>query len=350
MKKLLTFLLLVLLTTPAFAQYEQDVKSIDSIIEALYEVISGPAGEQRDWDRFEYLFIEDGRLMPTGQNQQGEVVYRNWGVKEYVERVDQSFLDNGFFELEVSREVEDYRNIAHVFSTYKSMRTEGGEVFARGINSIQLLWDNERWWIVSVFWSPENAEYPVPSKYQKGEWQSLFDGESFDGWKANETWDTFSIEDGAIKVNGVRSHLYYEGAIGNHNFTDFEFKAKVMTQEGANSGIFFHTKYQNPGWPNYGYEAQVNNTFEGDERRTASLYNVDDNTEIVFPDDEWMDYYIKVEGDHVIIKINDQVITDYKETADRKTQTIRFSSGTFALQGHDPGSTVYFKDIYVREL
>lgn len=350
MKKILILCIVLLSSTSAFAQYEDDVQSIDSIIAALYDVISGPAGEQRDWDRFKNLFIEEGRLMPTGQNQQGEASYRVWSAVEYAEQVNQHFLENGFFEEEVSRETEQYRNIAHVFSTYKSMRTEGGETFAQGINSIQLFYDNTRWWVVSVFWAPGSEAAPVPSKYQKGEWFSLFDGESFDGWKANETWDTFSIEDGAIKVNGVRSHLFYNGSVANHNFTDFEFKAKVMTRNNSNSGIFFHTKYQSTGWPSNGYEAQVNNSYNSDPRRTASLYNVDDNTELTFPDDEWFDYYIKVEGKHVIVKINGETITDYYETEDRATETIRLSSGTFALQGHDPGSTVFFKDIYVREL
>ena len=349
MKLFFVFLILAVSSTGAFAQYEEDVTSIDSIIEALYASISGPAGQERDWDRFKNLFIPEAKLIPTGQRQDGSVGYTAWGVEEYIERVRPQFLQTGFFEDEISRETEQFGNIAHVFSTYKSMREEGGDVFARGINSFQLLWDVERWWVVSVYWSAENANHPIPSEYLKGEWISLFDGETFEGWVANETDETFSIENGAIKINGVRSHLFYNGPVGNHNFTDFEFKAKVMTDNNSNSGIFFHTKFQPEGWPRHGYEAQVNNTYDADPRRTASLYSFDDNTEITFPDHEWMDYYIKVQGNHVVITINGQKIIDFYEP-EGLTRTQRLSSGTFALQGHDPGSTVWFKDIYVREL
>lgn len=187
----------------------------------------------------------------------------------------------------------------------------------------------------------------VPSSDLESEWISLFDGESFEGWKKNEHPETFSIENGMIKAHGERSHLFYDGP--DHDFKDFEFRAKVMTKANSNSGIFIHTKYQEKGWPSHGYEAQVNNSYDVDPRRTASLYAVDDNTEITFPDDEWMDYYIKVESKHIVISVNDQVITDYTEP-EGLIGTRKLSSGTFALQGHDPGSTVYYKDIYVRKL
>lgn len=182
------------------------------------------------------------------------------------------------------------------------------------------------------------------------EWISLFDGESFDGWKAAENPETFSIEDGKIVVDGPRAHLFYMGSVENHDFDNFVFKADVMTMPGANSGIFFHTKYQEEGWPAHGYEAQVNNTFKHDPRRTASLYNVDDNTEAVFPDNEWFTMTIRVEGQHITIMVNDETITDYTEpdNVDRGTNVL--SSGTFALQGHDPDSKVYFKNIRVKPL
>lgn len=182
------------------------------------------------------------------------------------------------------------------------------------------------------------------------EWISLFDGESFDDWKAVENPETFSIEDGKIVVHGPRAHLFYLGSVENHDFDDFVFKADVMTMPGANSGIFFHTKYQEEGWPAHGYEAQVNNTFEHDPRRTASLYNVDDNTEITFPDNEWFTMTIRVEGRHITIMVDDQTITDYTEPDDVDRGTNVLSSGTFALQGHDPESKVYFKNIRVKPL
>lgn len=182
------------------------------------------------------------------------------------------------------------------------------------------------------------------------QWISLFDGESFDGWKAAENPETFFIEDGKIVAHGPRAHLFYMGSVENHRFDDFIFKADVMTTPDSNSGIFFHTKYQEEGWPAHGYEAQINNTYEHDPRRTASLYNVDDNTEITFPDNEWFTMTIRVEGQQITIMVGDNIITRYTEPEDVDRGTNVLSSGTFALQGHDPDSIVYFKNIRVKPL
>ena len=184
-------------------------------------------------------------------------------------------------------------------------------------------------------------------------WVSLFDGKTLNGWQASEKPGTFSIEDGAIKVAGPRSHLYYEGPVMNHDFKNFEFKADVMTKPGSNSGIYFHTAYQENGWPSKGYEVQVNNSHT-DWRRTGSLYGVDDVKQVYVKDNEWYTEYIKVVGKHVTIKLNDKVVVDYTEP-DSIAEKVpvggrRISSGTFALQGHDPGSTVYFKNIMVKPL
>ena len=184
-------------------------------------------------------------------------------------------------------------------------------------------------------------------------WVSLFDGKSLDGWKFSEQPGTFSLEDGAIKVAGVRSHLYYEGPVLNHNFTNFEFKAKVMTKPGSNSGIYFHTAYQEKGFPDKGFEVQVNNS-HSDWKRTAGLYDIKDVKETYVKDDEWFTEYIKVEGKHVITKINDIVVCDWTQPdgfVPPKGHAERIiSNGTFALQGHDPKSIVFFKDIMVRPL
>lgn len=166
MKKVSVLVLLLTIgSLNAFAQYEDDVKSIDSITEALYASISGEKGVERDWDRFKNLFIPEAYLMPTGVTQEGEVVYRRWGIDEYIERVDKSFLENGFLEVEISKEVDQFRNIAHVFTTYESRRTKDGDIIARGINSVQLFYDDNRWWIVSVFWSPESPDHQIPAEY-----------------------------------------------------------------------------------------------------------------------------------------------------------------------------------------
>jgi hypothetical protein len=188
-------------------------------------------------------------------------------------------------------------------------------------------------------------------KKEKG-FVSLFDGKTFSGWKVNEEHpSTFSIEDGTIKVAGERTHLFYDGTVSNHDFKNFELKLKAKTMPGSNSGIFIHTIYQAMGWPNKGYEVQVNQTHD-DWRKTGSLYSVSDVKENLVKDNEWYEYDITVKGKHIVIKINDKVAVDYTEPdtlpADRGQK--HFSSGTFALQGHDPKSVAYFKDIEVKIL
>jgi hypothetical protein len=185
-------------------------------------------------------------------------------------------------------------------------------------------------------------------------WESLFNGKDLSNWKVTqENPGSITVKDGMIVINGPRAHAFYNGEIADHNFTNFEFKAKVKTMPKANSGIYFHTKYQDEGWPYAGYEAQVNNT-HGDWRKTGSLYAIKDNREIPAKDGEWFDYFIKVEGHRVWIKINGELVTDYTqpEKPDHlKDYPGRFiSSGTFALQAHDPGSVVYYKDLQVRTM
>ncbi len=184
-------------------------------------------------------------------------------------------------------------------------------------------------------------------------WMSLFNGKSLDGWKVGENASTFSVEDGTIKVAGPRAHLFYAGDVENHNFQNFEFKASVMTKPGANSGIYIHTQYQEDGWPMQGYEVQVNNSQE-DWKRTGSLYGIVDIRENYAKDNEWYTEYIKVEGKRIIIRINDTVVVDYTQPEHPKREGGEVNrvlkGGTFALQGHDPGSVVYYKDIMVRPL
>lgn len=184
-------------------------------------------------------------------------------------------------------------------------------------------------------------------------WISLFNGENLDGWKVGENASTFSVVDGTIKVAGPKAHLFYDGEVENHDFKNFEFKASVMTKPGANSGIYIHTQYQEKDWPKYGYEVQVNNT-QTDWRRTGSLYGIVDVKENYASDDKWYTEYVKVEGNRIIVKINDIVVVDYTEPENplREGNGIYrvLKSGTFALQGHDPGSVVYYKDIMVRPL
>lgn len=185
------------------------------------------------------------------------------------------------------------------------------------------------------------------------DWVLLFDGETLDGWKANENTETFSVKDGKIVADGPRSHLFYTGDVENHNFTDFEFKADIMTTPGSNSGIYFHTEYQETGWPAKGYEAQVNNTGT-DPRRTASLYAVKDVAEAPAEDGEWFTMHIKVQGKQIVISVDGETMVEYTEpdNVERSEDMAGrvLSSGTFALQGHDPESVVYYKNLMVKPL
>ncbi|HEX8313030.1 MAG TPA: DUF1080 domain-containing protein [Chthoniobacteraceae bacterium] len=183
----------------------------------------------------------------------------------------------------------------------------------------------------------------------KDGWVPLFDGKSLEGWKANENPQTFSVKDGVLIVKGDRSHLFYNGPVQNHEFKNFEFKAEVQTKAKANSGIFIHTGFQESGWPSKGYEIQVNNT-HGDPKKTAGVYGVKDNAEAPAKDDEWFTIHVKVEGKRIITKVNDKQIIDFTEPADLGNTTRKLSSGTFAIQGHDPGSEVHYRNISVKPL
>src|SRR4051812_10360396 len=182
---------------------------------------------------------------------------------------------------------------------------------------------------------------------------TLFDGKSLDGWKANEDPGTFKLEDGKLVVNGNRSHLFYVGPVQNHDFKNFHLRAQIMTFEHANSGVYFHTAYQDKDWPAKGFEVQVNNTHQ-DPKKTAGLYNIKDNFEAPAKDGEWFTMEVIVQGKHVVTKVNGKTITDWTEpepAAPPKANPGRFiASGTFAIQGHDPGSKVMYKSIEVKPL
>src|SRR5690606_8955786 len=158
-------------------------------------------------------------------------------------------------------------------------------------------------------------EVMAQNKEENEGWISLWDGKTFDGWKASENPASFSIVDGTIKVDGPRAHLFYVGPVENHNFNNFEFKAEVKTEPGANSGIFFHTRFQEDGWPSKGYEVQVNQT-HSDWRKTGSLYSFDDVKEVHVKDNEWYTEHIIVQGDRVTVKINGKTVMEYVESED----------------------------------
>jgi hypothetical protein len=170
----------VLCTTPAAAQTPapptspiivpvpparaEDVASIDAIVDALYDVISGPAGQERDWNRMRSLFVPGGRLIPTANRPGGQFGARIMLVNDYIAESGAFLVQVGFTEREISRRTEVYSRIAHVFSTYEGrMETTGATI--RGINSIQLLNDGTRWWILSVYWEQESPQTPLPAQY-----------------------------------------------------------------------------------------------------------------------------------------------------------------------------------------
>lgn len=191
----------------------------------------------------------------------------------------------------------------------------------------------------------------APAKKKK--WISIFDGKTLNGWKVGANSETFKVEDGAIVVNGKVAHLFYDGDAGNHNFKNFELKLDVMTMPGSNSGVYIHTQYQESGWPKKGYEVQVNNS-QSDWRRTGGLYAVQDIKEPPAKDNEWFTMHIVVKDKNIKISVNDKQLVDYTEPEnakrDKGMEGRLLSSGTIALQGHDPKSKVLYKNIKLKVL
>ena len=144
----------------------KDVVSPAAIVAAVYDVISGPAGQKRNWDRMRTLFVPDARMIPTGKRANGEFVRRVLTVEDYINNSGPLLEKDGFFEKEIGRRTEQFGNIVHVFSTYESKRTATDEKpFMRGINSIQLWNDGKRWWVITILWQSESKDIPIPGKY-----------------------------------------------------------------------------------------------------------------------------------------------------------------------------------------
>jgi len=191
------------------------------------------------------------------------------------------------------------------------------------------------------------------------DWIPLFNGKNLDGWKASENPGSFNVKDGMIVCDGPRSHLFYAENVRRADFRNFEFKAEVMTRPGANSGVYFHTRFQEGGWPEKGFEVQVNNTHRGggnyrERKKTASLYAIRNVYKRLVPDNEWFTLRFRVEDRRVRIWLNDMMTVDYVEPAHPfRTEEHRgslLSSGTFALQCHDPKSKVFYRNLSVLPL
>ena len=144
----------------------KNVNSLDQIITTLYDVISGEKGEERDWDLMRSLFHPDAKLIPSGKNKEGIYKARFMTVDDYINNSGKWLVENGFFEKEIHRTVNTFGNITQIFSSYNAFKSESDKTpFMRGINSIQLLNDGERWWIINIYWTQESPENPIPNKY-----------------------------------------------------------------------------------------------------------------------------------------------------------------------------------------
>lgn len=200
----------------------------------------------------------------------------------------------------------------------------------------------------------------------------LFNGENLDGWTTSkEAPESFTVSEGKLIVDGGKSHLFYSGEVEGADFKNFHLKVRAKTFPGANSGVYFHTAYQDEGWPNKGYECQVNSTHK-DPRKTGSLYGVKDIIVLAEgqappkggdheqreaapnTDGEWFDYDIVVQGRQITIKVNGEVTVDYTEPEGgpgiQNSPGRKLSSGTFAIQAHDPDSVIHYERIAVKPL
>lgn len=186
-------------------------------------------------------------------------------------------------------------------------------------------------------------------------WYTLFNGKDLTGWKVSpDNPETFQVVDGEIVVKGKVCHLYYDGPVCDANFKNFEWKCDVLTKPRANSGMYFHTKFQESRFPKHGIECQINNSHR-DPIRTGSIYKLSNIlNDSPAKDDEWFTQMVIVNGRHIIVAIDGKIVNDYiaPEKLEREEgwENNVLGSGTFALQGHDPGSEVHYKNIKVRPL
>lgn len=195
------------------------------------------------------------------------------------------------------------------------------------------------------------ATTPMFAADDEAGFQSLMDGKTFDGWKVTtDSPSTWTIKDGAFVANGPRAHLYYVG--DEKPFKNFHLKVEVMTDPVSNGGIYFHTQYQADGWPRGGIECQVNNT-HGDWKKTGSLYDIANTGLTIAQDGKWWLQEIIVEGSKVTVKVDGKKVLEYVEPAGAqagKEYERKLGEGTFCLQGHDPKSTIRYKNIRVKRL
>ena len=197
----------------------------------------------------------------------------------------------------------------------------------------------------------------LPAAFAQDGWITLFNGKDFTDWKIGGNQGSFQIIDGALVANGPVAHAFYDGPVLKHDFKNFELMVDVKTAPNSNGGVYFHTEFQAGGFPRKGFEVQVNNT-HGDPVKTGSLYHVKDigaeDIKGITRDDEWFTEHIVVEDKTVTIRLNGKEVVKWTQATDwnggREGAGRVLGHGTIALQGHDPKSTVYYKNIRIKPL
>jgi hypothetical protein len=224
----------------------------------------------------------------------------------------------------------------------RSTCRDSGVVFCRGRNYCRAMKTfGLTSWVFLLMLLPLSGAEP-----EEG-FTSIFDGKTFSGWKiSNENTNTWRIENGALVTRGPRSHIFYKP------FRNFELKVDVMTEPGANGGIYFHTEYQDSNWPRVGFETQVN-VSHSDWKKTGSLYDVANFGHTPARDNTWWTQHVIVNGNKITVKIDGTVVLEYMEPPGAQpgqSFTRKLASGTFALQAHDPQSVVHYRNIRVKRL
>jgi hypothetical protein len=198
----------------------------------------------------------------------------------------------------------------------------------------------------------------APAAFAQEGFIQLFNGKDFTGWKVSGNQPTFTIKEGALVANGPVAHAFYDGPVNNHDFKNFELMVDVKAAKNSNGGIYFHTEFQEQGFPRKGFEVQVNNTYVRDPVKSGSLYHVKDVgeevTNAITKDDEWFTEHIIVQDNEVTIKLNGKEVVKWTQPPDwnggREGPGRVIGHGTIALQGHDPNSTVHYKNIRIKPL